>query len=439
MPEPNAAVRADHQPSVAFVFCVEPGRLEPEARLLVESIRHFGGCFANATLYAVQPRNVDALRPETMTAFGRANVIHRAAQLNMEYAPWPTTNKVYAVADVENVATTEYLVFLDTDSVIMNEPREFLLQDGVDLAVQPTLKQFRGSRGPGDPNDPFWLKIYRMCEVPEPPYVHTMLDRVRIRGYYNGGLVVFRRAAGLGRRWLAFLQRIGPTIPGEIRYNLDQFALAAVAASVPERVYLLPSVYNYNIARRDHFVLDAVRHASLDSLIHIHYHDAFRQPDFLGVVRPPLDQTDERYRWLAQRLPLPNVELLGDRAGLPWAERLALARDELAATIPPGATVIVADEDQWGLGKDLSGRPLVPFTERDGQYWGPPADDAAALQEVERLRQAGAGFLAFGWPAFWWLRYYLELHRDLRTRYQCVFENDRLIVFDLRHRRPGPP
>jgi hypothetical protein len=27
----------------------------------------------------------------------------------------------------------------------------------------------------------------------------------------------------------------------------------------------------------------------------------------------------------------------------------------------------------------------------------------------------------------------------LRTRYQCVFENDRLIVFDLRHRRPGPP
>ncbi|MCI0639009.1 MAG: class I SAM-dependent methyltransferase [Gemmataceae bacterium] len=127
----------------------------------------------------------------------------------------------------------------------------------------------------------------------------------------------------------------------------------------------------------------------------------------------------------------PVHELFGDSAGLPWAERLAIARDELAAALPPGATVIVADEDQWGLGKDLSGRRLLPFTEHDGQYWGPPADDAAAVREVERLRQAGAGFMVFGWPTFWWLRYYVELHRYLRTRYRCVIENDRVIVFDL--------
>src|SRR5262249_30681843 len=160
----------------------------------------------------------------------------------------------------------------------------------------------------------------------------------------------------------------------------------------------------------------------------------FRQADFLGAVRPPLDQTDERYRWLTQRLPLPAPQA-GDQPsgdGLPWTERLAVAWDELVAATPPGATVILADEDLWGLGKELSGRMLLPFTERDGQYYGPPADDAVALREVERQRRAGAGFLAFGWPAFWWLRYYIELHRELRTRYRCVVENDRVVVFDLR-------
>jgi hypothetical protein len=42
----------------------------------------------------------------------------------------------------------------------------------------------------------------------------------------------------------------------------------------------------------------------------------------------------------------------------------------------------------------------VPLVEREGQYWGSPADDAAAIEELERLRRAGAGFAAFAWPAF---------------------------------------
>jgi hypothetical protein len=32
--------------------------------------------------------------------------------------------------------------------------------------------------------------------------------------------------------------------------------------------------------------------------------------------------------------------------------------------------------------------------------------------------------MVFGWPAFWWLEYYAELH--------CLLVNERIIVFDLR-------
>lgn len=293
--------------SVAFAFCVEPGRLEFEACLLVESIRQFAGRFAQSPLYAIQPRGMAPMRSDTIALFERTGVIYRAANLNKEYSSWPTNNKVYAVAEVENLASTQFVVFMDTDSIVVNEPLDFVLRAGIDLAVQPTLRQFRGSTGPSDPNDAFWLKLYQMCEVLEPPYVFTMLDRVRIRGYYNGGLVVFRREAGLGRRWLKYLQRIGPTIPGDVRYNMDQFSLALVAASVPGRVQLLPSVYNFNIARRHEFVIETDRNSGLDKLVHIHYHEAFRQPGFLSTLSPPLDGSDERHRWLSQRLPLPTT------------------------------------------------------------------------------------------------------------------------------------
>jgi hypothetical protein len=40
--------------------------------------------------------------------------------------------------------------------------------------------------------------------------------------------------------------------------------------------------------------------------------------------------------------------------------------------------------------------------------------------------------MVFGWPAFWWLEYYAELHRYLRGRFRCLLVNERIIVFDLR-------
>jgi hypothetical protein len=289
---------------LTFVFCVEPGRLESEAILLVDSIRHFGGRHAGAAIFAVQPRGNEPLRAETLQAFAFHGVIHRAAVLNTDYARWPTTNKVYAIASVEKRATTPYLVFVDTDSVIVNEPSEFVLAEGVDLAVQPTVRQLRGSTGPGDANDAFWLQVYRTCGVPEPHYVLTMLDRVAIRGYYNGGLVVMRRSASLGKRWLELLRRIGPSLPEDIRYNLDQIALAAVAAGIQNQVHVLPAQYNYNISRRGQFVLDAPRLVKLEQLVHVHYHAAFREIGFLYTVQPQLDPTSERFRWLAERLPL---------------------------------------------------------------------------------------------------------------------------------------
>ena len=109
-----------------------------------------------------------------------------------------------------------------------------------------------------------------------------------------------------------------------------------------------------------------------------------------------------------------------------------LAVEDLLATVPAGERFVLLDDDAWGVGEALSGRPPVRFLERDGDSWGPPADDDEAIEEVERLAADGTRFMAVAWPAFWWLDHYRGLAEHLRSRAGLVVENERLVVFDLR-------
>jgi glycosyltransferase involved in cell wall biosynthesis len=114
-----------------------------------------------------------------------------------------------------------------------------------------------------------------------------------------------------------------------------------------------------------------------------------------------------------------------------WWHQLGRAVEEVAAVVPPGAPFILADGEAWGLDAELAGRPRLPLTERGGQYWGPPADDAEAIGECQRLHRAGARYLVVAWPAFWWLGHYAGWHRHLRGHAHCLVENERLLAFDL--------
>ena len=117
-----------------------------------------------------------------------------------------------------------------------------------------------------------------------------------------------------------------------------------------------------------------------------------------------------------------------------WWRRLARVASELDSLIPPGHRFILVDDGQWETGEILNGRTAIPFVERDGVYWGPPADDEAAVAEVERLRAAGATYMVFGWPAFWWLDHYAGLKKSLEDRFRCASSSDLMVVFDLRER-----
>ncbi|HEX8230485.1 MAG TPA: polysaccharide pyruvyl transferase family protein [Chloroflexia bacterium] len=124
----------------------------------------------------------------------------------------------------------------------------------------------------------------------------------------------------------------------------------------------------------------------------------------------------------------PDPEVLRE---VPWLYEMQVALKEVDGLVPLGATFILVDEDRWGGGQAMSGRRTLPFLERDGRYWGLPADSSTAIAELERLRGEGARYIVFMWPSFWWLDHYHELHGYLRQRYRPLANNERILVFSL--------
>lgn len=109
-----------------------------------------------------------------------------------------------------------------------------------------------------------------------------------------------------------------------------------------------------------------------------------------------------------------------------WMHQLLTATRELDSVVPPGEPMVLIDQDAFGKGF-ASGRRVILFTEREGQYWGPPKDGAQAVTELVRAR---ARFVVVGWPAFWWLDYYKEFRDHLAEHFTLVLDNDRLKVFE---------
>jgi hypothetical protein len=135
-------------------------------------------------------------------------------------------------------------------------------------------------------------------------------------------------------------------------------------------------------------------------------------------------------------LPKPGVPKLETKPQRPLKARdaqcLLHARKQIAELAPPGLPFVLVDEEH--LRGTLPHTSALPFLEKDGQYWGPPPDDATAIRELERLRTAGARFVVFIWTTFWWLKHYAKFERHLRSRYRHVRENEYVVAFDLRGR-----
>ncbi len=124
-----------------------------------------------------------------------------------------------------------------------------------------------------------------------------------------------------------------------------------------------------------------------------------------------------------------------DRA---WREERRILSREIMAAVPRGSRFILIGGEKVGW-LPLLDRQAIPFLERDGKYWGHPADDSVAVGELERLRGDGVSYLVFPWTEFWWLDHYSGFRTHLMESFTTAQSNSHVLIFDLcsRHQRRG--
>lgn len=322
-PEEKSVDAALREGEVAFLFCVEANRLAPQALLLAESLRTFGGRYRNAPILAVSPRPHLALGGGDRKRLEALGVTYAAEPLNETASAYGTINRIVAGAWAERVSRSPYLVLLDTDMVWLGEP-SFARADA---GVRPVDLKGSATGGAGDPLDDYWA---RMCsfagiDLDRLPFLRTTIDHSLIRASYNGGFTVVRRDLGILERTreVFFASRaahLRPWAGAELNilastgfvgraasewWGSSQAALAVAIWSRTSDVRLYDDRYNVPL----HLLVEPGRSwptegASAPILLHYHYLAEPRfQAQFLDAL-PRIGCPPEATRWIEARLSL---------------------------------------------------------------------------------------------------------------------------------------
>jgi len=195
---------------IAFAAVAEERAQLHSIRILIESLREFGGIHRDAAFRIYVP-------PSLLEAEGTGEAWKElGAELRPFVVPpgadwYPLASWPYAAARAEEEAEgkAEILGWLGPDTVILAEPREMILPPGKALGYRPV---FHRNINPlfSEPLDEFWQSAYAVMKVQEEklfPMV-TPADNDSIRPYFQAGCLVVRPARGLLRKWPEYFERL---------------------------------------------------------------------------------------------------------------------------------------------------------------------------------------------------------------------------------------
>jgi len=301
----------DEMEKLIFSSILFPGEpSEGRALLLAESIRAFAGSLSHSAIWYFAIENKSQLSESTGDKLLDLGVTLKPCMVPSEILGFPLAALPFTAALAESMASnqTEFLAWLNNDTFVLQEPKEFLLRDDKIVGVRPVHHTLVGSRYE-EPLNPFWTQIYRSFNVPQ-EHVFPMtahVDGVRIHPYFNAGHLVVRPERDLLRAWRdSFLEVYQLPVFREFyrrdgRYAtfIHQAVLAGVILSAlpPEEIQVLPSEYNYPLHLYTQDVTGC-RPSSLEELVTFRYESFFEDPEWDKKIPAgePLKQ------WIAERL-----------------------------------------------------------------------------------------------------------------------------------------
>jgi hypothetical protein len=270
----------------------------------VESLRLHGGRFGAAPVFAVTPRRGAPLSEWTRRRFRELDVEHLRVASQRGFSWYHYLNKPVALSRAEELAETDLIAFLDSDTLVLQEPADLDLDRDVDFAASVSDIELGGTTGPGHPNERAWARICAIAGIApdDLPWVEAPIDGVRMRLYFNSGVMVYRRSQRIGAQQLELLTRIfreGVRLPGSAARMVEQVVLAPLV--VAKRVSWKPLPFNHNSTMISALAYNAehLRDARI-----LHYHDSMapeRWHEFLTRVEA---QRPEAASWLRDAGPI---------------------------------------------------------------------------------------------------------------------------------------
>jgi len=298
-------------PMIFAAFAEDNGQLY-HTLVLSESIREFAGKYRSCPIWIYMPEKLPDTDPEMVAKLSSLKVEIKTSEAPVEALKFFYSKKVFAAAEAEAEAEdkTEILAWMDEDTILLKEPRDFVLAEGINLGYRPVMHQNIGSRY-SEPPDEFWSRVYQKLSIPTAaifPMI-TPADLKTLRPYFNAGLLVVRPERGTLRRWAESFPVLyqDPIFVSwseeDIRKKifLHQVALVgAILTSVRrEEMVELSELYNYPIFFKEMFGAEKDFH-SIDQVVTLRYDVYFRDPE--PDWSEKLTGSRDTIQWLEERL-----------------------------------------------------------------------------------------------------------------------------------------
>ncbi len=305
--EPMASImHSIGQPNETLLFTLAGTSKELEsARLLVESIREFGGRMRRCPIWLFDFRSSqgESALPQEL----EIKVV--PCTVPDPIAGYELADKVYACAEAERLAPAQIrsLIWLSHDNLVVNEPALYDLSHSHDAAVRPVHVKNIGL-AINDPPDEFWAGVLQAAGAKPPTFpAESFVDSRTLRAYFNSHSYSVRPSVGLFRRWHECFEDLvqdrefqSSACSNELhRIFLHQAVLSTLTASMvaPNRIRVLPPSYCYPYNLQGSIPLDR-RAVAVNDLVSIVYEDRSLDPGVMSDI-----QVHEPLRtWLESRV-----------------------------------------------------------------------------------------------------------------------------------------
>ncbi len=282
-----------------------------ETPLLISSIRKFAGKYSQSPIWVVTTKKNIEIPSKMIDFFNTMNVKVIYLNVNSDVMKLPFIGFTQAAAKAESLAKgkTNFLIWLGSNSLVINEPKEFILADGINLGFRPVHHTLIGSLY-DKPLDSFWEMIYQKCNVDENKVfpMKTHIDGNTLRPYINSGFLIVRPEKHFLQTWaehykdMIYDEDIVEFFRKDELYTI--FTHQAVLSSLfltefeKEETYKLPFEYCYPI-HLFHESLETLQPESINQMITFRlYMDKLLKPEWRASI--PIEEPLKT--WLDDKL-----------------------------------------------------------------------------------------------------------------------------------------